>query len=197
MVNLSDILAQPLEPLVSGPAGADIVVHDTIKDNRRAGMHAHEPRHLYDNLEVIGHSISDVEASISSSLLRNSQKLVQLVSADARALGSELGQPLVGLVAGLVHDVDVEVGLLVLEEGGAEVPELGRVELQHGQCGLVDERRGRVPWLNLLAEDDLHLACELRIGPNLGGNRGHEVVEDLCGVALSVGFLYKSYERPE
>jgi hypothetical protein len=38
-----------------------------------------------------------------------------------------------------------------------EIPELGWVESEDGESGFVHERRGRVPWLHLLAEDDLQV----------------------------------------
>ena len=155
-------------------------------------MHAHEPGSLDDPLEVIGDPIPGVEAAIGSSILGDFQQLVHLVGADARALRRELGQPLVGHVAGLVDDAHVVVRVLDVEEGLAEVPELGRRELQHGQRRLVHQRRRRVPRLDLLAEDDLHLVGEFRVGPDSGSNRGHEGLEQLCGIALSDGVWFPS-----
>ena len=40
----------------------------------------------------------------------------------------------------------------------AEIPELRRLELQHGNAGFVNQSRGRVPRLNLLSEKHLYFA---------------------------------------
>lgn len=141
-------------------------------------MHAHQPRNLNQDLEVISDLIPNIQAAIRRWLVRDLEEVVdrRLVHTNG---GSELGEPAVGLVARLGDDVDVEVGLLVLEEGVAEGPVLGGGDVQHGEGGLVREGRRGVPGLDLLAQDELHAAGPFRVRAHEGG---YDVVD---GVELA------------
>ncbi len=56
-----------------------------------------------------------------------------------------------------MYNIDVEILALLLEQRGAKRPELVGPEPEHGGAGFVDEGAGRVPWLDLLAEDQLEV----------------------------------------
>ena len=61
----------------------------------------------------------------------------------------------------------------------AELPELVGVGLQDCNTCFVNKRRGRVPWLDLLAEDELHVLCVL--GLDQWEDRVVDCVEHLLG----------------
>lgn len=147
-------------------------------------MNTDQAGHLDGNLQVVGDGVARVQAAVRAGLVRDLEPLVHLVGAQAGAVGREPGQPLVGGVARLVDDAHVKVGLLFVEERLAEGPELGGVQLHDGEGGLVHEGGRGVPGLDLLAEDDLQLAGELRVPSDPGGDRSHERVEDFwCRVS--------------
>lgn len=56
-----------------------------------------------------------------------------------------------------MDNIDVKVVILLIKQSFAEIPELIRVRLQHGGSSFVDQGGRRVPWLDLLAEDELDL----------------------------------------
>lgn len=53
-----------------------------------------------------------------------------------------------------MHNLDIEIFLLVVEQRRAKRPEFVRRKAEYGGAGFVRERAGRVPGLDLLAEDD-------------------------------------------
>lgn len=87
-------------------------------------------------------------------------------------LAGDLGQALVRLVPALVGNPRVEELGLLLEQGGAEIPELLRGYSEHGGAGFTGQCRRGVPGLDLLAEDDLELVLVF-----LGDQRPDGVVE--------------------
>ena len=56
-----------------------------------------------------------------------------------------------------MHDIGIEVLCLLGEKSFAEVPERLGLGLKYCYACFVDQSGGRVPWLDLLAEDDLQL----------------------------------------
>ena len=149
-------------------------------------MHTHQPRRLDQQLQIIRDAVPNVQAAVVRRRLGDLQQLDVLGLADARAAGRQLGQPRIRLVAALVDDVDVKVVLLRREESRAEVPELARRQLQHRHARLVHQRRRRVPRLDLLPEDDLHLLREGRVRADLGRDVCHERLEELCSRRVSL-----------
>ena len=139
-IHLIDDLAQVLEPLISTPPRADIVVDHTVEDNSWADMDPDETGNPDGNLEVVGHLVSAIQTAIVTGLLGDGQQFVQLVLTHARAVRPELGKTLVSGIPGLVDDIHVKVRLLVVEERLAESPKLGRGELIHGKCSFVNQR---------------------------------------------------------
>ena len=83
------------------------------------------------------------------------------------------------MVARFVHDIDIEVLVLLVEERLAELPELVGVGLQDCNACFVNKRRGRVPWLDLLAEDELDVLGVL--GLDEWEDRVVDCVEHLLG----------------
>ncbi len=141
-------------------------------------MHAYKSSCLDKDLQVIGDLIPYIQASVIGRLVGNGKAVVDSGLIHAHA-GCKLGEATIRLVAGLVDDVDVEVGLLVLEQRAAEDPVLLGRDLQHGSRSLVSERRGWVPGLDLLAEDELNVGSPCRVGTDQGR---HDIVD---GVELS------------
>ena len=82
-----------------------------------------------------------------------------------------------------MHDIDVKEILLALEEFCAEIPECARVESEHGDAGFVGEGGGRVPWLDLVAEEEFHVGV---FGADGGEDRGVERVEHFGGEGADV-----------
>lgn len=177
---LSNVLAQPFQPLLGCPARADLIVHHTIEDGRWTDMDAHKTTHFDRDLQVVRDPVARVQAAVLAGLVRYLQQRVHLIGAQARAVRRELGQSLISGIACFVDDAYIKVGLLVIEQRLAKGPELGRVQLHYSEGGFVHESGRGVPRLDLLAEDDLHLAGELRVTPDLGSDRSHECVEYLC-----------------
>jgi len=105
-------------------------------------------------LDVVCDLVAAVQAAVLTRLVRDLQKAIDLLLVDAHAAG-KLRQSGVRVVARFIHDVDIEVLVLLVEECLAELPELVRVGLQDCNTCFVNKRRGRVPRLDLLAEDEL------------------------------------------
>ena len=159
---------------------------DTIKDDRGRDVDADEAVHLGEQLEVVGHLVADVEGAVLGGPVGDLEEGVDLGLVEADALGGELGEAPVRLVAGLVDDVDVEKVLLGVEEGGAVLPALGRVEAQDGQGRLVQQRGARVPGLDLLAEDDGEERGPRGVGAHEGEDVARERQELLGGEGAAV-----------
>ena len=62
----------------------------------------------------------------------------------------------------------------MLEERCGEIPESVRGNAEDCECGFVDEGGGRVPWLDLLAEDDFDFWMSLLEMGQDGGLDGGE-----------------------
>jgi len=78
-------------------------------------MHTSQAVCLGQKLDVVCDLVSTVQASIFTRLVGDFEKAVDLLLVEANAAG-ELRESGVGVVAGLVHDVDVEVLGLLVEE---------------------------------------------------------------------------------
>lgn len=111
---------------------------------------------LGQELDVVRHTIATVLAAVRAGLVRNLEKAVDLLLIDANT-SSELRQSGVSLVASLVDDADVEVIVLLVEERFAELPELVGAGLEDSGSCFVHQSRRRVPWLDLVSEDELDL----------------------------------------
>lgn len=96
------------------------------------------PTHPGHKLDIVRHPVPAVQRPILRGLIADPQQVHHLALVNTH-LGSHLRQPLVRLVPGLVHDLDVKVLVLLLEEGGAEFPELVRGECEDCGAGLVGE----------------------------------------------------------
>lgn len=134
-------------------------------------MDASQSVGLDQQLEVVGDLVSRVETAVRARLVRNLKQTIDLLLIEADTTG-KLREPGVSLIASLVDDIDVEVFLLLVKEGLAEFPEFVGLCLEHGNTGFVNERRGWVPWLNLVPENKLNLVCVLRFD-----QRDHGVVD--------------------
>ena len=73
-----------------------------------------------------------------------------------------------------MDNIDIKIILLVFEECCGEIPESVREKAEHCECGFVDEGGGRVPWLDLLAEDDFDFWVSVREMGEDGGLDGGE-----------------------
>lgn len=115
-------------------------------------MHALQSVLLRLQLYKIRDPVSCIQTAVLIGLVTNFQQIVHLLLVDSHA-SSDLREPFVCVVARLVDDVCVKEVLLLFKEFLAEVVELVRLHLEHGKAGFVHECRGRVPGLDLLAED--------------------------------------------
>lgn len=125
-----------------------------IEEHSRSNVHTSQAVCLGDELDVVSHLVSAVEATIRTRLVRDLEKTVDLLLINADTT-SELREPGVSVIASLVDDIHVEVLGLLVEECLAKLPEFVWVGLQDSNTRFVDECRGRMPWLDLLAEDEL------------------------------------------
>lgn len=141
-------------------------------------MHPRQPIRLDHILDIIGDLVADVHTPILARLVTNEQQLEDLALLDPIDRARELGQALVGVVAALIDNIDVEVVRLLLEQRLREVPEFGGGDFQDGGAGFVDERRGWVPGLDLLAEDDADARFGV-LGLDQGADLGVECLEHL------------------
>ena len=141
-------------------------------------MHASQAVGLGQKLDVVCDLVATVQTAVLARLVRDLEKAVDLLLVDTHAAG-KLRQSGVCLVACLMDDVDIEVLVLLVEERLAELPELVGVGLQDCNTCFVNKRRGRVPWLDLLAEDELHVLGVL--GLDQWEDRVVDCVEHLLG----------------
>jgi len=116
-------------------------------------MYASRPVLLDLQLDEIGNAISRIQSAVLARLIRNLQQPVHLALVHAHA-PRDRGQALVRRIPRLADHVDVEKVRLPVEQRGAKGPELVGLELEDGVAGFVDERAGRVPGLDVLAEDE-------------------------------------------
>jgi hypothetical protein len=88
-------------------------------------------------LEIIGHLVACVQASIRTRLVRDLELTVDLALVQTYTSG-KLGKSLVSLVSGLIDNIDIEVLGLLVKQGSGEGPELGRVGPENGNGSFVD-----------------------------------------------------------
>lgn len=100
-------------------------------------MNADQTTSLDKQLEIIGHLVARVQASVWTRLVRNLELTVDLTLVQTNTSG-KLGKSLVSLVSGLINDIDVEVLGLLVKQGSGEGPELGRVGPEDGNGSFVD-----------------------------------------------------------
>jgi hypothetical protein len=103
-------------------------------------------------LHVVCNTVTRVQSAILVRLVADLQQTVHFLLIDTHT-SCNLSQALVCVIPCLVHHIRIEEILLLLEKLLAEVVELVGLHLEHGKPCLVYECRGRVPGLNLLAED--------------------------------------------
>ena len=84
-------------------------------------------------------------------------------------------------MARLVDDALIKKVKLVLEERGREVPELGRGDALNRERRFVGQGGGRVPGLDLLADDNLEGGGQGGVGFDVGDGGGGEGFEDFWG----------------
>lgn len=148
-----------------------IVCSTYVEHDCRRDVDTNQTTSLDEQLEVIGGLVARVQTPVLARLVRDLEHAVNLALVEADT-SSELGKALVRLVPGLVDDTDVKVVGLLVEEGSGKGPEFGSVGPEDCDGGFVDQGRGRVPGLDLLAEDDLEFARVFLLD-----QRGHVVVE--------------------
>jgi hypothetical protein len=163
--------------------------------HRRRDMDTDETIHLGHHLNIIRNLIPRVMIPT----LLDLDQLQKRPLLHPNTLLRQRGQPAVGLVARLGRRRLVVVLGLMREERGREVPEAVRRQLEHGQRGLVHERRRRVPRLDLLAQQHVR---PVRVRRAEGRRRQHlvvqrvehlgaegaDVVEDCGGALAGCGF---------
>lgn len=145
-------LLQPLLPLLRRPARADIVVYHAIEYHCRRDMHALKAILLRLQLHKIRDPVARIEPSVLIRLITDLQQPIHLLLVDTHT-SRNLRQPLVRVVPRLIHNAGIEKVLLLLKQLLAEVVELLGLDLEHSEARFMDEGRGRVPGLDLLAED--------------------------------------------
>jgi hypothetical protein len=129
------------------------------------------------DLDIIGHFVARIQATIFGRLVTDLQQIVHFLLVNAYA-PSDLCQALVSGIAGLIDYVDIKEILLLVEESSAEVVELCRINLLDSIAGFVNKRRGWMPWLNLLAEDG-HDAVTVLVQKSLAEVGGVHSLEHL------------------
>lgn len=135
-------------------------------------MHTNQPRGFDVQLQVVRDLVTGVICAVDG-LVGDRQESVDLLLVNTQ--GSSQGrETLVSRVSCFVNDVDVEEVDLVLEDGSRVLPKGTRVDSFHGERCLVGERGTRMPWLDLLSEDDLDFVGEFRVD-----NWFHVVVHSL------------------
>lgn len=87
-----------------------------------------------------------------------------------------------------MHDIGVEELGLAREEGGGEVPEATWSEAEDGEAGFVGQRRGRVPGLDVLPEDEAETVGVFL--PDEGRGVHVQGVEHLGGEGADVVEIY-------
>ena len=118
-------------------------------------MHPHQPRTLHHKFHIPRHPIPPIQRPILPRLIIHLQQVKHPPLIHPRHFLSKLRQPFIRLVPGLVDYIGIEVGFLVVEEGGGEFPEFVRGESEDGEAGFMGEGGGGVPGLDLVAEDEL------------------------------------------
>ena len=115
-------------------------------------MHALQTVLLRLQLNKVGNPIPCVQSSILVRLIADLQQAVHLLLADTYT-PCNLRQPLVRIIPCLVHHARIEEVFLLVEQLLAEIVKLVRLDFEHSEACLVHEYGGRVPGLDLLAED--------------------------------------------
>lgn len=87
--------------------------------------------------EIVRHLVANILAAVLSWLVRDFQLRVDGLLVQSNAAG-KLSEALVSVVACFVDHLRVEVFRLFVEESLAELPELVRIALQHGDASLMD-----------------------------------------------------------
>jgi hypothetical protein len=183
------ILLQPLFPLLFGERTTDALLLEPVKKHRRTDMHPHHPRGLDHPLDIVRDPIPGIQTPIRGRRIANPQQPHHLLLINPDTLCGQARQPRVRLIPALGDDAHVEVIGLTLEQRRGEIPEPRRRQLEHGQPRLVRQGRGRVPGLDVLAEDQaqfgrVSVRDEGRDGAVHGvehlGGEGADVVE-VCG----------------
>lgn len=142
------------------------------------------PPHPHHPLDIPRHPIPHIQRPVLPGHLRHRKQPVNILLAHPhpRRRTRQLRQPSVGCVAGFPDDVDVKVLLLRGEQRGGEGVEGGGGgvgQVQDGERGFVREERGRVPGLDVLAEDYGEGGGEGGAGEG-GEDGGVQGLEEFC-----------------
>lgn len=100
----------------------DDKIDTDVKKDRRRDMNALKTVRLYQQLDIISDFVAPVQTPVAIRLVGDLEKTVDLLLIKTDP-ASKLRQPLVGLIARLVHDISVEVFSLLVEKSFAENPE--------------------------------------------------------------------------
>ena len=136
---LCDVLLQPLLPLLFRPAAPDTLLLNTVEEYRRRDMGSDDPIRLDHLLHIIRNLIPRVQCPIFTWLITNLQYLKNLPFINTFDLPRQLRQTLVSIIPRLIHDIDIKIFFLVIEQQFREIPELCRCKSQDSGAGFVDE----------------------------------------------------------
>lgn len=103
-------------------------------------MHSRHPVRLCHQLDIIRHTVADVQRSVFPRLNTDLQQFEHFLLIHAHA-PCDLRQPLVRVIPRLIHDIHVEELLLALEKRVGEFPELFRRDLEDSGAGFMRKCR--------------------------------------------------------
>lgn len=147
-------------------------------------MHPHHPRTLNHPFQVRGNLIPIIQPGASFPSPSNPQQPHHLLAMYPDPLLRKPHQPCIRLIAPLRHHARIEKLRLPLKQRSGILPEPGGCEAEDREGGFVTERRGRVPGLDLLAEDQAQLGgVFLR---DEGGDGRVEGLEEFARVGTGV-----------
>lgn len=114
---LFDIFVQPLLPLLTRESARNTTLLDPVEQDCWGYMHPSPPIGLDHQLNIVGHLVSHVQTPIVCWRLRDLERVEKLLLVYSYFI-TQFRQPLIRRVPPLVHDIDIEVFILVLEERG-------------------------------------------------------------------------------
>lgn len=147
-------------------------------------MNPPDPRLLNTKLQIIRNLIPHIQ-TIPIRLIAHLQKPIHTLLIYTHT-APKLTQSFIRVISRLMHNIDIEIFLLRFHQFGAVIPEFIGVQTQDCDGGLVHERAGRVPWLDLLPENELYAVCVGFTAAGEGGESAGEGQELFCGEGTDV-----------
>lgn len=127
-----------------------------VLDCRLGPKTARDGTYLHHQFDIVGDLISGIQLPVGTWFVADHQHPEDLLLVDSHA-PRKLGKPLIGFVACLIDNADIEVVFLVLKQGCTEVPILLGGYIQDRRPSFVRQSRRWMPGLNVLTEDHLQL----------------------------------------